>query len=129
MGDYERGVYRPAARERLADKKEHNANSDIGDRECQHRTGKREAGKATREFDRDPSPDCSAGDPSDASRKLEKRSPAIAALPTTTPIFHSKPTNGAHADVTKIDETNAAHRFRSAEQTLPVKNLTPKSMG
>ena len=62
-------------------------------------------------------------------RKLEKRSPAIAALPTTAPIFHSNPTIGAHADVTKIDNTTPRIVFYGPSKCRPSKYLTPQSRG
>ncbi|HEY2456524.1 MAG TPA: hypothetical protein VGI13_04425 [Candidatus Acidoferrum sp.] len=38
-------------------------------------------------------------------KKLEKRSPVMAIIATTTPIFHSSPINGANAVVVMVENT------------------------
>ena len=83
---------------------------------------------APQEPDRDPSPTAWGG-LKRRFRKLEKRSPAIAALPTTAPIFHSNPTIGAHADVTRIDSTTPRIVFDGPSRCRPSRYLIPKSSG
>ena len=62
-------------------------------------------------------------------RKLEKRSPAIAALPITKPICQSKPRIGAARDVASIANKAPRMVFDLPNIGCPSNNLTPPSIG
>jgi len=60
-------------------------------------------------------------------KKLEKRSPVMAIIATTTPIFHSSPINGANAVVNMIENKIPRIVFEDPKRGCRSKKMTPPS--
>src|SRR5450756_648316 len=62
-------------------------------------------------------------------KKLERRSPAIAVVATTKPIFNVRPSSGAQADVMKIETRIPRTVFEAPKSGRPSTNLMFPSRG
>ena len=62
-------------------------------------------------------------------KKLEKRSPDMAALPINAPILHLRPTRDAPTAVARTERKTPRIVFDAPNQGCPSTNLTPQSRG
>src|SRR6516164_3930991 len=65
----------------------------------------------------------------DAFKKLEKRSPDMAALPNTAPILHPRPTKHAPTAVARTERKTPRVVFEAPNKGCPSAHVTPQSRG